>query len=661
MAILVKCESCSGQFRIDDQHAGKKIRCPKCQDVVSVPNAAVETPPPKRAAATPPTTAPAPATYAEPKSRPASRTEARRAESARRETRRPASNSRRDTESGNSGIKVLLGAVAGVVVIGGLGFYLVGLFNNGNGNADNIAQTDAPSSISDSIAAGPPAAENPAQATSTGTINTVASGTAAAAERDSVASSEASPSPGAAVVAAVGTSGIGMPASSPASSPVPNPSPSQPADASAKAAATGAPESPTMTSPAPAVGNSGVGESGFLEPSLSDMPIDALFAKVKPAVVRVNVSTLSGNGHGSGFVLNTSGIVVTNYHVIAGGTRAWIEFFDDERVEIDGVLFLNHEKDIAILKFDPAKTTRKLVAIPLAKSLPVQGTECVAIGAPLGLDMSITQGVVSATRSSKDLQREIQLMGHDGTWVQTDAEISPGNSGGPLLNRRGEVLGINTMTYTGNNAQALNFAMSCTDIRQGLSELKETAVALSPVVAPPRDIEGNVDPEQQENILDAHGTADGKKRLAALKKVRLQLVASRAADPYQVVSGTVRSEVQSVLEKLKIEESLISNDIAVMLVAVRLDGTGEKINVYITAHIIVVDESTGGQQAIKLWERTGNAGATNVRAILSGKVSPTLKKDIKEFFSKLRDDVNDAKKPEAGTSPESGDSGEKTK
>ena len=548
-------------------------------------------------------------------------------------------------------------------MIGGLGYFLISFFNSRDGNADNIVETETPASVNDSNATtNPSASAGPVQSAPNAPINTFASGADANAAKSSSDSSAATPPTNAAVVAAVGTSGIGLPANSSAPKPDPSPSPSQPAAPSVATAASGTSEAPAMSSPTPAVGSApSVGEAGFLEPSPTDMPIDALFAKVKPAVVRVNVSTLSGNGHGSGFVLNTSGIVVTNYHVIAGGTRAWIEFFDDERIEIDGVLFLNHEKDIAILKFDPAKTTRKLVAIPLAVNLPVQGTECVAIGAPLGLDMSITQGVVSATRTSKDLQREIQLMGHDGTWVQTDAEISPGNSGGPLLNRRGEVLGINTMTYTANNAQALNFAMSCTDIRQGLSELKETPVVLSPLVAPPRDIEGNVDPERQDNILDAQGTADGRKRLAALKKVRLEVVASRASDPYQVVSGTVRNEVQSSLEKLKIEESLISNDIAVMLVAVRLDGAGEKVTVYVTAHIIVVDESTGGQQAIKLWERTGNAGTTTVRAILSGKISTTLKKDIKEFFSKLRDDVAEARKPDTATSSESGDSGAKTK
>ncbi len=115
--------------------------------------------------------------------------------------------------------------------------------------------------------------------------------------------------------------------------------------------------------------------------------------------------------------------------------------------------------------------------------MPVQGTDCVAIGAPLGLDMSITQDIVSAIRSARELEADIQLRGHEGTWIQTDAEISPGNSGGPLLNRRGEVIGINTMSYTENNAQALNFAISCTDIRQGVSELEEVPIVLSPLGA----------------------------------------------------------------------------------------------------------------------------------------------------------------------------------
>jgi S1-C subfamily serine protease len=531
-------------------------------------------------------------------------------------------------------LTTVAGAAIGVLLIGAIGWFAVNWLTGDKSSETLVAQSDvskeeqaAGTSTEGDAAANSPALKPPPDEPP---LNTFAAATTNPATVTPAAVTPAAAAPAAEMTAPATPAPATVVEVTP--SPAPEPTP------------TNAPGS----APAPS-------ESGFLTPATTDLPIADLFARVKPAVVRVNVSSLGGVGHGSGFVLNTSGIVVTNYHVIAGGTRAWIEFFDDERVEIEGVLYMNHKKDIAVLKFDPTKTKRQLVAIPLANMMPAQGIECVAIGAPLGLDMTITQGVVSAIRTSTDLAAEIQLLGHDGTWIQTDAEISPGNSGGPLLNRRGEVLGINTLSYRENNAQALNFAMSCQDIRQGLSELSATPIVLSPLVAPPRDIEGNVDMERQGDVLDMQGTPEGKKRLAALQKVKLGFIASRASDPYQIVSGTARAEIDSVLEKLKIEESLITNDIAVLLVAIRLENAGEKISIYITAHIIVVDESTGGQQAVKLWERTGRAGSTTIQALLNGKVSTTLKRDIKEFFSKLRDDVLEARKSIA--QPESSSSG----
>lgn len=387
-----------------------------------------------------------------------------------------------------------------------------------------------------------------------------------------------------------------------------------------------------------------VGDAGYVTPSQTELTPAEVFARVKPAIVRVNVSTLGGVGHGSGFVLNTSGIVVTNYHVIAGGTKAWVEFFDDERIEIEGVLFMDHEKDISILKFDPSKTKRQLVAIPLAQELPPQGTSVVAIGAPLGLDMSITEGIVSAIRTADELKSTIGLQGHAGTWVQTTAAISPGNSGGPLLNRKCEVLAINTLTYSADHAQALNFAMSCTDIRQGLSEIEDVPIVLSPLVAPPRDIEGNVDESEQQDVLDISGTPDGQKRLAELKKIKIAFASTRSIDPYGVVSGSAKTELHSVLERLKIEESLITNDLSVLLVLLKMELAGDRVTVYMTSHILVVDESTGGQQMVKLWEKTGKVGTTTVQAMATGKLSPTLKKDIKSFFTKLREDVTEARR-----------------
>ncbi len=643
MPIVVQCQSCETQLRVDDQHAGKKIRCPKCLDVVAVPGVHTPDPPQRRPPATPvsePAKRPAP--------RPPARTESRRPQPARPEPTRPAPDPSRYTTPDAGPWKILAGAALGVLLIGGGGLFLVDKLVNRNSDETAVAQNADPlSEAAGTNSDNAPSSTNGTTAESTpgiGQSNSDSSGGNSAVAGITANASDVTPT---------------------------TPFPSTNAEPSVAASST-IPAPSEMTSPnsGAAVQNGSVpttsltpppttSDTGFLTPSTTELPIPELFARVKPAVVRVNVSSLGGVGHGSGFVLNTSGIVVTNYHVIAGGTRAWIEFSDNERVEIDGVLYMNHQKDIAVLKFDPSRCNQQLLAIPLAQNMPAQGTECVAIGAPLGLDMSITQGVVSAIRTSKALEEEIHLMGHAGTWIQTDAEISPGNSGGPLLNRKGEVLGINTMTYKERNAQALNFAMSCDDIRQGLSELEEVPIVLSPLIAPPRDMENNIDRERQEDILDVSDTLDGKKRLAALKKIRVAYVTSRSSDPYEVVSGTIRSEVNDILERLKIEESLISNEVAVMLVAVRIDRAGDKSSVYITSHIIAVDESSGGQQALKLWERTGKAGTTTTAALRSGKLATTLQKDLKEFFTKLRTDVQNARKEVAAAAASGANSSDK--
>ncbi len=424
------------------------------------------------------------------------------------------------------------------------------------------------------------------------------------------------------------------------STPPANATPGIPATGSSPSASPGASSAVAATTPDP----------GALIASTVELNPADLFKRVKPAVVRVNVSTLDGEGHGSGFVLKTTGIVVTNYHVIAGGTSAAIEFHDGQRIDIEGVLYMNREKDIAILKFEPKKRTESLVAIPLALELPPQGTSVVAIGAPLGLDMSITEGIVSATRTAKELETSIGLTDHDGTWVQTTAAISPGNSGGPLLNRLGEVVAINTLALTGGSAQALNFGVCCQDINQALSELEEVPLVLSPLIAPPAESSSRVGPggggggRGRGTLVDVSGTPDGQKRLAELKKIQIEFDTIFESDPFQVVPGAVRAEVDDVLKKLKIEESLISNDIAILAVIIRMRLAGDKISIYITSHVFALDRSSNGPRMLKLWERTGNAGSTTVQSLLSGKLTTTVKRDLKTFFVKLKDDVLEARR-----------------
>ncbi len=319
----------------------------------------------------------------------------------------------------------MLGVAGAVVAVGLIGIVLFNVLQGlGTGNAianADSAQESNQTSTGGSNSENSSIAENSATDPASNGISTFANGMAPVtanapnttpASQPVVASSATSPN-------AVGTAGSF--AAAPAAN-VPAATFGQPTPPGNPAA--GIAEPSTSAPPA-------TSDSTSLAVSETDLNIRDLFARVKGSVVCVNVSSSQGAGNGSGFVIDAAGIVVTNYHVIAGSNRAWVEFANKDRIDVDGILFMDHEKDIAILKFDATRCKSSLASIPVAKVLPDTGTEVVAIGAPLGLDMSVTEGIVSATRTASELKSSVGLKGHTGTWVQTTAAISPGNSGGP--------------------------------------------------------------------------------------------------------------------------------------------------------------------------------------------------------------------------------------
>jgi V8-like Glu-specific endopeptidase len=158
---------------------------------------------------------------------------------------------------------------------------------------------------------------------------------------------------------------------------------------------------------------------------------------------------------GTGFLVSADGVIVTNYHVIATGNVAIVKFPDDTAFPVDGVLAADKVRDLAIIKIH-GKTFRTLA---LGDSDDIQvGEEVVAIGNPLSLESTVSNGIISGVRTSKE-QR--------GKFLQTTAPISPGSSGGPLFNMRGEVVGINTMYLEGG--ENLNFAIPVSDAKRLLA------------------------------------------------------------------------------------------------------------------------------------------------------------------------------------------------
>lgn len=168
--------------------------------------------------------------------------------------------------------------------------------------------------------------------------------------------------------------------------------------------------------------------------------------RVLPSVVTIEVSSASGSGSGSGEVIDPSGIVLTNDHVIAGGDDVTVRFDDGAETGAE-VVGRDPRTDLAVLRVD---VERRLPALEWGDSDDlVVGEPVVALGAPLGLSGSVTTGVVSA------LGRSVPVPLADGTGstvlagaIQTDASINPGNSGGALVDCDGRLVGVNTAIAT---------------------------------------------------------------------------------------------------------------------------------------------------------------------------------------------------------------------
>ena len=155
-------------------------------------------------------------------------------------------------------------------------------------------------------------------------------------------------------------------------------------------------------------------------------------------------------GTGSGFIVDANGLILTNAHVVEGADQVSVLLKDGRRLK-GKVLGSDSVTDVAVVKVEATN----LPTVSLGNSDQLQpGEWAIAIGNPLGLDNTVTAGIISATgRSSADIGVGDRRVG----FIQTDAAINPGNSGGPLLNEKGEVVGMNTAIISG--AQGLGFAV----------------------------------------------------------------------------------------------------------------------------------------------------------------------------------------------------------
>ena len=170
------------------------------------------------------------------------------------------------------------------------------------------------------------------------------------------------------------------------------------------------------------------------------------------------------NGVGSGFIIDSNGTILTNYHVVGDAEKISVTLSDGKKYDAK-VIGKDQKTDIAVIKIDVG---RDLPSVTLGDSDHLEvGEWVVAIGNPFGLDHTVTSGIVSAKG------RQIGAGPYDN-FIQTDASINPGNSGGPLLNLRGEVVGINTAIFSQSGGNiGIGFAIPTNSVKDLLPQLRD--------------------------------------------------------------------------------------------------------------------------------------------------------------------------------------------
>jgi len=217
----------------------------------------------------------------------------------------------------------------------------------------------------------------------------------------------------------------------------------------AKATATVAPKAiPTVGIPSQPDAPSRVITGSPLSMSQLDAVLPDLYDQVNPGVVSILVAGDQGGSLGSGFVFDTQGNIITNYHVVEGATDLEVDFASGLKVRAT-IASTDIDSDLAVIKVNAPAAELKPLKLGDSDQVRV-GQQVIAMGNPFGLSGTMTMGIISAKGRTLDSMRQSQSGGFfsSGDIIQTDASINPGNSGGPLINLQGEVIGINRAIRT---------------------------------------------------------------------------------------------------------------------------------------------------------------------------------------------------------------------
>lgn len=381
-------------------------------------------------------------------------------------------------------------------------------------------------------------------------------------------------------------------------------------------------------------------------PSSTKLDLPELIKKVEPSVVLISTTGKDGGGTGSGFVIDKDGTVVTNVHVIRGASKATVKLADGTKGEVTGIKLLLPRKDIAIVTVNLPKD--KLHPLPVSSQVPDKGISTAAFGAPYGLSFTASEGIISSLRPAEDMEMAEKT---EGMWLQTTTPISPGNSGGPLVDMFGSVVGMNTMQLT--IGQNLNFAISCKDVYEAIEQAPEKAKALENV---PELHEKPTIAQQRLAAKNEIGTERGQKLFAGITEIfPINMARFRAVilDPTGNIWNRIVQRSEAIVEKCGIDLSFVdepSDDASVLLVHLDLKrsrkggrdaGTQE---LFVRAELIVFDNEAEKRvdRLNIVWKNEMSLGTISAQALATGSFPRGASENLTKFFNTFQTAYNRA-------------------
>ncbi len=397
----------------------------------------------------------------------------------------------------------------------------------------------------------------------------------------------------------------------------------------------GGPVPPPIAAPDPVV----VAKVPLAPELLPAMTMPDLIAKVEKSTARIIVRSLQGASVGSGFVIDSDGSIMTNYHVIEGASSAVVEFDTGEKADVIGFTKVDKVRDLAIIKIpqDP----KRLQQLPVAAALPEKGEKVAAFGAPRGLPFTASDGIISAIRQSPEFN-----LRKEGTYLQTTTPISPGNSGGPLVNLRGEVIGINSFKVDGEN---LNFAASATDIRAVLAEPETALTPLSPA-ALERVFTRKNPFLRAENIAR---TQRGDMLLGKISEAGIMILPFAFDPTGKIISFVDREISKNLIKKARWTEVdpryQVKKSTAFVVVLIYFTDDPKKnpyaLELMCSVQIVARDvDKDGFDYTAIVYDEHKSLGKIHINSLEIGNIPNGMKKEIPEFFGNIVKELRKAQR-----------------